>query len=179
MKPETDIGSLAVLSPKRTRVSWDRKKAPRLSGFNGVTVGLLDNNKPGATVILKHLGELLRERGAGEVVYWRKSLPSGPSPYVKEAGTRCDLVISGLGDCGSCSSWSLRDALEVELLGRPTVTLVSEPFKKLIHVEAEALGIPDLPVLTVPHPVATRTDAELTKWADGLFESVVKSLVVS
>ncbi len=179
MNQEAHVGSLKVLSPKPSRVSWDRKKAARLPGLSGATIGLLDNNKPGAEVILKRLAELLRERGAGEVVYWRKSLASGPSPYVKEAAARCDLVISGLGDCGSCSSYALRDALDVELLGRPTVTLVSEPFKKLVHFEAEALGIPDIPILTVPHPVATRTDAELEKWADGLIESVVKSLVVS
>lgn len=170
-------GPITVLSPAPARVLDRRTSAERPKELTGLTVGLLDNNKPGASVILKHLGELLRQRGAAEVHYWRKALPSGPSPYVNEAAKSADIVISGVGDCGSCSSWSLRDALEVEWQGRPTATIVSEPFSQVVRMEADALGVADVPIFAVEHPVATRSDAELRQVAEGMIDALAKSLV--
>jgi hypothetical protein len=172
----TDTHTLVVLSPEPTRRSTRRSLAPRREDLAGATVGLLDNNKPGAAVILHRLGELLRERGAAEVTYWCKALPSGPSPYVEEAGRHADVVISGVGDCGSCSSWSLRDAVDVELTGKPTVTLVSEPFRELVKIEAGSLGVPAVPIFAVPHPMATLPEQELRALADGLVEPIVDAL---
>jgi hypothetical protein len=175
----TAVDVLTVLSPAPERARETRLGAPRVSSFEGLTVGLLDNNKPGAGAILARIAERLRERGATEVVSWRKALPSGPSPYVTDAARAADVVISGVGDCGSCSSWSLRDAFEVELMGTPTVTLVSKPFDALVHLEADSLGVPELPIFTVAHPVATRTDDELRAEADELLDGVVRALVVA
>jgi hypothetical protein len=176
--PPVDFESpLVILSPEPVRAMRNRGKADRLATLHGCKVGLLDNNKPGAAVILRRLGARLAENGASEVHLWAKSLPSGPSPYVTEAVKRTDVLISGVGDCGSCSSWSLRDALEAELLGRPTVTLVSEPFFSLVTLEAEALGIPGMNILSLPHPLATLAEARLEAIADYLFDRVVEALV--
>lgn len=169
--------TLTILSPAPTRVRERKQPARRAAGIDGRRIALLDNNKPGATAILERLGDRLREQGATEVRRWRKALPSGPSPYVGDAGEQADIVLSGVGDCGSCSSWSLRDALDVELLGRPTVTLVSAPFAELVRIEAEALGMPDLRILTVPHPIATLPEADLHAIADDLFDRVIASVV--
>ena len=171
--------SFTVLSPAPERVLLTRVRAPRAEGLEGRTVGLLDNNKPGANVILQRLADVLCERGAARVESWRKSLPSGPNPYVAVAAREADIIISGVGDCGSCSSWSLRDAFEVELLGRPTVTLVSEPFEQLVHLEASSLGLPDLSIFTVPHPMATLSEDELHAIADRLADVVNEALVTA
>jgi hypothetical protein len=170
---------LTILSPEPARQERRHRGAPRLKSLEGSYVALLDNNKPGADIILERLGVLLQERGVKTVRRWQKSLPSGPSPYVQEAAEVADVVISGLGDCGSCSSWSLRDAAEAELLGRPTVTLVSEPFSQLVRLEAQALGVAELPIFTVPHPVATRTEEELRQLADGLLDKIVGAVMES
>src|SRR5258708_32963938 len=90
--------TLEILSPEPTRAVERSTIAPRLGSLSGLKVGLLDNNKPGATPILKRLGVALTEHGASECLYWRKALPSGPSPYVKAAAREADVVISGVGD---------------------------------------------------------------------------------
>ncbi|MGH3758929.1 UGSC family (seleno)protein [Actinophytocola sp.] len=179
MQPTTRYpqSPLMVLSPAPSRPEDNRTSAPRPADLGGLTVGLLDNNKPGASVILKHLGELLRGRGAAEVRYWCKPHPSGPSQYVSEAAKEADIVISGVGDCGSCSSWSLRDALDVEAQGRPTVTLVSQPFLQKTRIEADALGLAGAPIFAVEHPMATRPDDNLRSEAEGLLEAITTSLV--
>ncbi|HEV7649061.1 MAG TPA: hypothetical protein VGP26_12925 [Actinophytocola sp.] len=168
---------ITVLSPAPSRLESTRTGAPRPEGLGGLTVGLLDNNKPGASIILTHLGELLRQRGAADVKYWCKAHPSGPSPYVAEAAKQADIVISGVGDCGSCSSWSLRDALDVEAHGRPTVTLVSTPFLAKTRIEADAIGLAGAPIFAVEHPMATRSDADLRTEAESLLGAIVTSLV--
>lgn len=43
----------------------------------------------------------------------------------------------------------------------PTVSLVSSVFAPLAEGEALGLGLPELGVVTVPHPVATRSFDEL------------------
>lgn len=169
--------SLVILSPAPDQAVAARAPAVRLTSLAGKYVGLLDNNKPGARPILDRLAARLVDEGAADVRHWRKSHPSGPSPYVSDAAGASHLVISGVGDCGSCSSWSLRDAFEVELAGVPTVTLVSHPFANVVRVEARSLGMPSLPILATPHPIATLTNADLQAIADDLFDSVVRALV--
>jgi hypothetical protein len=51
-------------------------------------------------------------------------------------------------------------------------------FSPLAVHEAEALNMPDLPFVVVPHPVATRTDAELREIAAGLVPAVLRALCV-
>ncbi|MFC4941951.1 UGSC family (seleno)protein [Pseudonocardia sp. GCM10023141] len=169
--------SIVFLSPAPARAIEARPPAERLTSLAGKAIGLLDNNKPGARPILDRLAERLVQEGAASVRHWRKSHPSGPSPYVSEAAGESDLVISGVGDCGSCSSWSLRDAFEAEATGVPTVTLVSKPFANVVRIEADSLGMPSLPIFATPHPIATLTEAELHAIADDLFESVVRAVV--
>lgn len=76
-----------------------RQELPqRPSSIEGLTIGLLDNNKPGATEILGGLGEALLEAGAREVLHRQKSHPAGPSPYIGELAERVHVAVSAVGD---------------------------------------------------------------------------------
>lgn len=59
----------------------------------------------------------------------------------------------------------------------PTVTVTSDIFFTLGRSVAEHLGLPDLPFVVVPHPVALESDAAITALADGLVDDVVAALV--
>jgi hypothetical protein len=53
--------------------------------------------------------------------------------------------------------------------------LCTEPFETMARVEAEGMGLPELPIVVVPHPLMTRTPAELKAIADSLLAAVVQA----
>jgi hypothetical protein len=56
------------------------------------------------------------------------------------------------------------------------VTVVSDAFMPLATGERQALGQPGLPLAVVPHPVASRPEAELVELGGGLVTDVIEAL---
>jgi hypothetical protein len=79
-----------------------------------------------------------------------------------------DCAVVGLGTCGSCTMWSVRDAIGVEQQHKPVVAAICEEFVSHARTTAEFLGHPHLKVLVFPYPLEARPDAELrqiaTEW---------------
>ena len=74
--------------------------APRPYDLAGKVVGLLDNTKEQADIILQTIGEALCERyGVERVVVRRKEHYSKPAPesMIDEMAKQVDVVIAGLG----------------------------------------------------------------------------------
>ena len=74
--------------------------APRPADLSGKVLGILDNTKEQADVILQTLGEAFREKyGIKEVIMRRKEHYSKPAPdeMIKEMADQCDVVICALG----------------------------------------------------------------------------------
>jgi len=91
----------------RATVLADRK--PDLIGRR---IGLLANVKRNAEQFLDEVGVLLqRERGAAELVRRKKLSITDPVPpeILADLIDRCDVVVVGVGDCGSCSASAVAD----------------------------------------------------------------------
>jgi len=74
--------------------------ADRPADLGGKVVGVLDNTKEQADIILRTLGEGLREKyGVKEVIVRRKEHYSKPAPdaMIEEMAEQCDVVICALG----------------------------------------------------------------------------------
>ena len=74
--------------------------APRPSNLSGKVVGLLDNTKEQADIILQTIGDALCERyGVDRVMIRRKEHYSKPAPseMIDEMAKQVDVVIAGLG----------------------------------------------------------------------------------
>jgi hypothetical protein len=74
--------------------------AARPLDLRGKVVGVLDNTKEQADLILRTLGEGLREKyGVKEVIVRRKEHYSKPAPdaMIEEMAEQCDVVICALG----------------------------------------------------------------------------------
>jgi hypothetical protein len=69
-----------------------------------------------------------------------------------------DVVISGLGNCGSCSAWTVRDALVGLNAGIPTAAVVTEQFEPLARVLSEESYRPGLRLHVLPYPLDTRPE---------------------
>jgi hypothetical protein len=75
--------------------------APRPAELSGVKIGLLENGKQNARLLLEDVAEVLRERyGVGEATLRRKEIFSQPaSPeLVDELSRQSEVVVIGVGD---------------------------------------------------------------------------------
>jgi hypothetical protein len=115
------------------------------------TVSLVDNTKPGADIILKFLAENLGKRKFIDV-----KKPAGAAATNQQLKKACkgDIALLALGDCGSCSSWVVLDAIRLEKMGTPTIAICSTSFSDFAHELAGSHGAQDLNILSVEHPIA-------------------------
>src|SRR5690349_3622708 len=89
-------------------------RAPRRRDLRGATVGLLVNTKQNAAAFLDEVGRLLvDEHGATATMARTKVNFAAPAPeeLIKEMTTGCDVIITGIGDCGSCSASAVADGI--------------------------------------------------------------------
>ena len=75
--------------------------APRAGTLRGATIGLLSSSKHHSDALLQDVGELLRARGAQDVVtgtkpHFGSPVADGQIAELKEAG--CDAVVTAIGD---------------------------------------------------------------------------------
>ena len=92
------VAGLAVHVPTGALDVAAHKLASRLATVRGARIGILDNCKEFADIVLRGVAELLeREHGVAEVRFWQKSYLGVPSPYAKEMAAECDAVINGVG----------------------------------------------------------------------------------
>ena len=109
--------------------------------------------RDGATPVVVKTGERTAaegERTRALVAEWAQSVDCG---------------ISGLGTCGSCTSWSVHDAVSLEKQKRPAIVAVTSEFAQHAHNMANHLGHKDLKVLVLPYPLEARPEEELRKIA--------------
>ena len=92
---------------------------------------------------------------------------------------RVDCAIVGLGTCGSCTSWSVRDAISVETAGKPVVVVVTTEFEVHGRTIAAHLGHGDLKFVVLPYPLETRPEDELVALAERYFPAALSALGVT
>lgn len=70
----------------------------------------------------------------------------------------------------------MRDGYSLARLGIPTVALVTEEFWRQGEFVARSLGMPDLPRVQLPHPVAGTGTERLRAIANEIAPSIVAAL---
>ena len=106
-------------------------RARRSATLDGLVVGLLANVKQNAEPFLDAVGDLLAaEHGTSGVVRRKKLSITDPvpAPMLEELVEACDIVVIGVGDCGSCSASAVADGLAFEAAGIPAAVICSEAF---------------------------------------------------
>lgn len=157
------IVQFPVLGQDANRGTTDSAPVPPIPpDLATITVGLLDNSKAGARVIIDTLGARLTERHpSASVIRARKVHASIPmTDEIRNELGKADLVIAALGDCGSCTSWTVHDAVALEQDGTPTIVACTKPFETFARAQADALGHP-LRLVVLDHPIAELPDAEV------------------
>ncbi len=70
----------------------------------------------------------------------------------------------------------MRDAVALEALKIPTVTVVSTAFAPLAQVVSEGIGQMSLPIIVVPHPLGDRDANVIRKYGEDIAEQCVRVL---
>lgn len=76
-------------------------------------------------------------------------------------------------------SCSLHDVVALEGRGTPAVAIGTEPFLPEAEEQARVLGMPDLRLITVPHPIQPTPIDRVRSYADGAVAEAVARLVAT
>lgn len=140
----------------------------------GARVGLVSNGLGRTEDLLMEVHRLLRQNaGVGDAFLVRKpqrSTPPRPEDWEKLLSD-ADVAIAGFGGCGSCSTRSIRDAMELEWEGVPSVALVHEDMLPGVRAMTRLARMPDYRYVVVDN---NRTS--LCDWDDATIESVAKEI---
>ncbi|MCY3636792.1 MAG: hypothetical protein OXH23_14430 [bacterium] len=68
--------------------------------------------------------------------------------------------------------------MNLERLGIPTVTVVTEPFTVAADTVARSLGMPDVPRVVIPHDYLSEDTDAIAKKLEPLLEEILNRLLV-
>jgi hypothetical protein len=140
--------------------------APRKHSLAGLRLGILDNSKWNANKLLRGAAAALGEqiRFASVHYYVKGSFSKdAASELIAEIARENDIVLTAIGDCGSCCSCCIRDAVALERLGLPSAAVITSEFVNETVLTRQALGMPDLRPVVIEHPLSSITAPEIER----------------
>jgi hypothetical protein len=134
--------------------------APRPENLSGLRLGLLANIKRNAEQFLEEVGSLLEQQHGMATAVARKKpdiTATAPQQMLDDLAGGCDVVVIGVGDCGSCSASAVADGILLEQAGVPAVVVCTDAFKVSADAMADLRGASGYRYVTTPHPIANLT----------------------
>jgi hypothetical protein len=173
--------SFTSLVPVPSDAVGAAEAAPRPQGLDGATIGIMYNCKPNGPELMSAIADLLCEEFdikavIGPVRAEGVMLPT--AEQLDDMASKCDVVLTGLGDCGSCSACSLHVAIDFERRGVPTVAICTKPFLKSGQAMAARQGFTGYEFVMVEHPLSSLPIEELRERAREALPQVLAILGV-
>jgi hypothetical protein len=155
--------------------------APRPATLDGKTVALYWNGKQHGPDALARTRELLADRYQGirfvdvigELGGTNRYLSPG---QLETLSATVDVVVATSADCGSCTSWLMRDLCELERRGIPAVGYTAQIFDEDARFSIETFGVPDACPVIVPECFSNKTTAEIAQMVDDALPTVIEHL---
>jgi hypothetical protein len=138
--------------------------APRKACLDGLRLGVLDNAKWNANKLLRGASAALgADIGFAAVNYYvKQSFSKDAAPeLIAQIARDNDVVLTAIGDCGSCCSCCIRDSVALERLGIPSAAIITTEFVRETQLTRRALGMPDFEPVVIDHPVSSITAEEI------------------
>jgi hypothetical protein len=160
------MGKGQVLDPTAVRMDDIASPGPDAGCLAGKTVGFrLDEMWRAWDWISAIWADEFRQAGA-TVKFWRSAGRTGESgerlaKSLDDFLDSIDIAVVGLGNCGSCTGWTIRDALTAAAKGLPTTAVCTDNFEELGHNLARRGGRSGLRIHVLPYPLNEKTKAEV------------------
>lgn len=148
-----------------------------LSALAGHRVAVLDISKVRSDVFANAVEAALRDGGA--VTERGIAPPSqrlGDEQLAAIAG-RCDAAVLALADCGTCTSWTMFDAIELHRHGCRAVLVTTAALRPTVDALAGRLGMAELPVVEVEQANRDLSAEEIAATASAAAPSILRQLV--
>lgn len=71
----------------------------------------------------------------------------------------------------------MHDTVSFEIQGKPAVFVASSAFVDAAEKQSQALGLPEVRRVFVPHPIQDATDDEMRARADAAIDQIVEALI--
>lgn len=137
-------------------------QSPRLATLDGARIGLYSNWKLNAAELVAAVASELsaRHKIAGQLTgHYMASRVMRPDEWGDIDS--CDIVLLANGDCGSCSSSGLLNAISLEQRGLAAVLIATDQFRPVLEATKRIGGLATVAWAETPHPVANLTADEL------------------
>jgi hypothetical protein len=173
-----------VLDPTARRSDDIAEPGPDAGSLAGKIVGFRVDRMWRAWDWISELwAEKFRAAGA-EVVFWRSAGRSG------DEGERCareyaafldsiDIAVVGLANCGSCTGWTVRDAITAANRGLPTTAIATKNFEAFAHEIAARGGRSGLRVHVLPYPLNEQLKEDVLVIGEAHFPGVLEAMGAS
>lgn len=189
MNIQTEVGALlTIVNPvAESQVDLDpslrHSPAPRPADLAGKTVALYWNGKQNGPAALTAVKRLLSERYADIAFIDVVGELGGTNRYLSPAqldmlAKDADAAICTTADCGSCTSWLMRDLCELERRGVPAVGYTAAIFDEDSRFSTKTFGVPEAVPVIVPHCFSNKTEEEVAAMVADAFEAVLEGLTV-
>ena len=152
--------------------------AERPVDLDGQVLGIIANGLGDSEIMFDAIADALVESARVTDVVKIVKAGVAVAPYPEQwddITARATVAVTGFGGCGSCSTRSMRDALDLEAAGIPAVCLVHTALVPAVKAMARIAGAPDYPMIVVdyPHnPTAVWTKDEAREIADQVVGAV-------
>ena len=156
--------------------------APSPASLAGLRIAVLDNGKPNADVVMTRAAQTLAARTGATVSVVTEKGPQGMSANaaIPMAADRfellmaqADVVITGAADCGSCTAYSVFDAITLEKAGKPAVVVTTTKFEPVAKTLSASFGLPETRLLVLNHPIGGTDEPTLHDWADAAADRLI------
>jgi hypothetical protein len=164
MQQKIDKTPVLVFDPRGVVDQDATPVAPRKHQLNGLRLGILDNSKWNANKLLRGASSALGEsvKFAAVNYYVKHSFSKDAAPeLIEQIARENDIVLTAIGDCGSCCSCCIRDAIALEMLGLPSAAVITTEFVNETELTKHAIGMPGLHPVVIDHPVSSITPVEI------------------
>lgn len=171
-----------VLDPTALRSDDIATPGPDAGVLSGKTVGIrLDEIWRAWDWIAEIWAQEFRNAGA-TVRFWRshqgRTGAEGErvAKSLQEFLQNIDIAVVGLGNCGSCTGWTVRDALAAAELGLPTTAVCTEVFTELGRNLARRGGRSGLRMHILPYPLNEKHQDEVAVVAAEHFPGMLNTM---
>jgi hypothetical protein len=157
-------------------------RAPRSTKLDGLRLGVLDNSKWNANKLLRGASAALGENIMFAAVnyYVKHSFSTDAAPeLITQIAQENDIVLTAIGDCGSCCSCSIHDAIALERLGIPSAAIITTEFVRETELIRRTLGMLDFKPVVIDHPISSITQDEINARVRQIKEQAAKIWVAT
>lgn len=175
--------SIKILDPTARREDDIASPGPAAGRLDGKRIGVrLDQIWRSWDWVSEAWAEKFRAHGA-EVVFWRSGGRSGDEGERIEADYQAflktiDIAVVGLANCGSCTGWTIRDAITAANAGLPATAIATRNFEEFAHELAARGGRSGLRLHVLPYPLNELDRAEVDAIAGAYFDGVLAAMGV-